>query len=180
MWMTSSSRADTGWKSILLFVVLVGFAASAMSQKRSLNTTPVPPDAPRAARPQPEQRALPTNYEVKRAVELRSVTVGHVTKEMESLAGPGFLQTAKDPHFIEVKTAPGVLGKPTVAAAPLIVLNGERLVSTRGAGPDTLVAFLPDGEKIKETNAVAVVWIGKQEDTMTKRPLTFRRADVKK
>jgi hypothetical protein len=153
---------------------------NSQSQARPNDTANPAPDAPRPQRLQPKPPSLPTNYEVKKPVELRAVTVGHLNKEMESLAGPVFLQTAKEPLYIEVKTIPGVLGKPAMAAAPLIVLNGERLISTRSAGPDTLVAFLPNAEKIKDANSVAVVWIGKQEDTMTRKPLIFHRSDIKR
>jgi hypothetical protein len=150
------------------------FARAAASQE-----PPVPPDAPRPAPVEPGGKPLPTNYEVKRPVELRSVLVGRVTKERSAAAGPEFLKSAKEPIFIEVTTAPGVLGKPAAGAAPLIVLNGERLLSTRSAGTDKLIAFLPSREPIRETNTVAVVWLGKQEPTMTKAPLTFSRGDVK-
>ena len=180
MSMTLSSRANARLTHAFLFVALACCAASSAAQQRPSAAATIAPDGPRPQRVQPKAPALPTNYEVKRPVELQSATIGHLTKRMESLAGPGFLKSAKDPLFIQVKTAPGVLGKPATDAAPLIVLNGERLISTRSAGPDTLVAFLPDAEKIKETNSVAVVWIGKQEDTMTRKPLSFRRADIKK
>jgi hypothetical protein len=179
MWTTSSFRADVRGVSFLAIVLSACLTTAAAAQEQPKAVQPIPPDAPRAARPQPKERALPTTYEVKRPVVLRSVRVGPLTKKMQSLAGAAFVKTAKDPIFVEVKTSPGVLGKPQMASAPIILLNGERLLNTRSAGPDTLVAFLPDRERIKGTNSVAVVWIGKQEPTMTPKPLSFRREDVK-
>jgi len=160
--------------------IVIALAAGApFARETASKEPPVPPDAPRPAPGQPGGKPLPTNYEVKKPVELRSVLVGRVTKERTAAAGSEFLRSAKDPLFIEVTTAPGVLGKPAVGAAPLIVLNGQRLLSTRSAGTDKLIAFLPDREAIREKNTVAVVWLGKQEPTMTKEPLTFSRSDVK-
>lgn len=176
---TLNFRADGYRQSVLGLIILTAAATTLLAQERAPRSIQVPPDAPRAARPQPEQPRLPTNYEVKRPVELRTVIVGRVRGEMAQLAGAEFLKSAKDPVFIAVTTAPGVLGKPALASAPVIILNGERLLSTRNMGVDKLVAFLPDREKIKETNSVAVMWIGKQEPTRTREPLTFRRADIK-
>jgi hypothetical protein len=180
MWTTSSFRADARRARLPVLALLACVAASATAQERpSRSASPVAPDAPRPARIQAKEKPVANLYEVKRPVELRSVTVGRLTKKMETLAGTEFVKTATDPLFIEVKTVPGVLGKPPMTAAPVILLNGERLLSTRGGGRDTLVAFLPDREKIRDTNSVAAIWIGKQEPTMTEKPLTFRRADVK-
>jgi hypothetical protein len=178
MWTTSNFHADSlVGRSITVSGVLL-FAALGFSQELPSQTAP---DAPRPARLQAKEPQRATTYEVKRPVELRSVVVGRLTKEkeMERLAGTEFLITAKDPLFIQVKTVPGILGKPSMGAAPLILLNGERLLSTRGSSRDTLVAFLPDRKKIKDTNSVAVMWIGKQEHTRTRKPLTFRRSDIK-
>lgn len=179
MWTTSSFRVEARRRGFLLLLVSVCFAAAIAAQKPRSTDIDVAPDAPRPARPQPKPRSLATNYEIKRPVELRSVTVGRVTKRMEALAGEAFLKSAKNPIYIQVRTAPGVLGKPALAAAPVILLNGERLLSTRSAGPDALVAFLPDRGKLQETNSVAVVWIGKQEPTLTRKPLRFRRTDIR-
>lgn len=179
MWTTSNFHADIRpgrhivMASGVLLLASLGLAQGPLSQAA--------PDSPRPARLQVREPQLATTYEVKRPVELRSVAVGRVSKQkgMEELAGTEFLSTAKEPLFIEVKTVPGVLGKPSMGAAPLILLNGERLLSTRGTSPDTLVAFLPDRQKIKDTNSVAVMWIGKQEPTRTRKPLTFHRRDIK-
>src|SRR5262249_48386455 len=113
MWMTSSSHADARLVHAVLFIALVWCVASSTdsaAQTRPNDMAIVAPDAPRPQQLQPKAPPLPTNYEVKKPVELRSVTVGHLTKEMESLAGPGFLKTAKEPLFIKVMTIPGVLG----------------------------------------------------------------------
>jgi len=179
MWTTSSFLAKVRQRGRLLFLVSVCFAATAASQARYLADTQVPPDAPRPAPVQPKQPRVTTNFEVKKSVELRSVTVGRLTKRMEELAGEAFLKSAKDPIYIQVTTVRGVLGKPALASAPIILLNGERLLTTRSAGPNSLVAFLPDREKIKDLNSVAVAWIGKQEPTLSKKPLRFRRADIR-
>jgi hypothetical protein len=157
----------------MAFLVCVAAAERAPAQ------APVAPDAPRPAPTTPKQKAVTNLHELKRPVGLVAVTVGRLTPAMERLAGPEFVKTASDPLFIEVKTAPGALGKPPMASMPVIVLNGEPLLDTRGGGPDTLVSFLADRGRIKDTNSVAVVWLGRQERTMTERPLTFRRGDIR-
>lgn len=173
MWTTLSSRARRFPPGVISLALTVCLPALPAAQQV------VAPDAPRPARVQPKPRPPTSTYEIKRPVQLRAVTVGRLTSRMRELAGAEFVKAARDPLFIEVKTAAGALGKPAMSAAPVILLNGERLLNTRAAGRDTLVAFLPDHERIRDENTVAVVWLGKQEPTLTRRPLTFRRADIK-
>jgi hypothetical protein len=116
--------------------------------------------------------------ELFQSVELKSVVVRRLDAALEKLAGPEFRKTATDPLAVEVQTRKP-LGNLSGASSPLIVLNGEKFTDTWATGKDRLVAFLPNRSKIKSTNTVAVVWVGR-EATMTKQPLTFRAQDVVK
>jgi len=111
-------------------------------------------------------------------VELKSVLVRPLDPKYSALAGPEFLKTAKAPLSIEVRTARS-LGIPARNAAPVILLNDERLMNTHAVAADRLVAFVSDRERLRDVNTVAVVWLGEAAPTKTRRPLTFRPADIR-
>jgi hypothetical protein len=114
----------------------------------------------------------------RRTVELKTVTVRRVDERTKRYVSREFLRTASEPLYIEVQTA-RPLGNLARGAAPVILLNSERLLDTRATSPSRLIAFLPDRERLKETNRVAVVWLGDRA-TQTRRPLTFRLEDIRR
>jgi hypothetical protein len=141
------------------------------------------PDGPRSAKPVDKDgpRTIDRSQLVK-PVELESVSVYKMDEEMATLAGENFLRDADNPLVIEVLLVEQIDPTPR-ASSPAIVLNGQTLINTRlhpvGNG-DKLVAFLPDHKLIKEGNTVAVVWLGNETLTLSKRPLTFKATDIAK
>ena len=139
------------------------------------------PDSPRSARPAIEARP-PTidRSQLVKPVNLVSVSVIKIDEKLSKLAGRTFLKTAKDPLAIRVRVAEKIDPTPRTSS-PAIVLNGNKLINTRlsptGEG-DELVAFLPDRRMIKRENTIAVVWLGNESMTLTKRPLTFKITDI--
>lgn len=139
------------------------------------------PDSPRPARPALEDRP-PTidRSQLVKPVKLVSVSVLKIDEKLSKLAGRNFLRTAKNPLAIRVRVAERIDPTPR-ASSPAIVLNGKNLINTRllptGEGNE-LVAFLPDRRMVKRENTVAVVWLGNETLTLTKRPLTFKITEV--
>lgn len=172
MSMTSSSRADraTGAIALLLIAGLVGCATAPS----------IAPEAPRPARAVAIAPA-PTGAEQVRGrqpVTLDSVAVREVPRdEAVRFMGERFAAAARQPLVVEVRTA-APLGDLTRTSSPVIVLNGDVQPETIARPPDRLLAYLPDGAKLRPVNTVEVVWLGDEERTRTRRPLTFRFAGV--
>jgi hypothetical protein len=156
---------------LLALVVLAGMSA--------VYAQPVPPDAPRPAPPEPKTQRSAGGRAALGPVELKDVVVGRVTGRYATLAGAEFMKTARDPIYIEVQTVTP-LGNLARDSAPVILLNDQRLKTTRAIGADRLVAILPDRDRLKDVNTVAVEWVGERPPTKSPRPLTFRREDVPK
>jgi hypothetical protein len=141
--------------------------------------TEVAPDSPRpaSARPPFSGRGVEAAQPPARpTVELKSVTVRRVDEKMAKLAGPQFMHAAEEPFYVEVQTQAS-LGNTARSSLPVILLNGERLLNTRATGDRTLVAFLPNLKSLKDSNTVAVVWLG-DSTTKTRQPLTFALRDI--
>lgn len=141
------------------------------------------PDTPQPARPVVKERPRTIDRsQLVKPVELKSVSVYKMDKKMERLAGKNFLAKADNPLVIEVIVVERIDPTPR-ASSPAIVLNGKKLINTRlnpvGNG-DRLIAFLPDRKLIKDRNSVAVVWLGNETLTLSKRSLTFKAADIDK
>jgi hypothetical protein len=178
MSMTSSSRAERRFRSLLVRALLVcssslltlaGVEGVLSAQQQ------VAPDAPRPARPAVERPpGVPPHSPL--PVELKSVSVRRIDAPMAKLAGPEFMKTAANPLYVEVQVSQP-LGNLESSAAPVILLNDEPLLDTRAVAPDRLVAFLPDTRKLREVNSVAVVWLGDLR-TKSERPLTFLSGDI--
>jgi len=136
------------------------------------------PDAPRSAVAEQQLPAQDRRFQMtSKSVELKSVSVRRPDATHRKMAGQAFLKEATDPLVVEVQTQQDLPREPRTSS-PIIVLNGERLVDTWVVLPDRLVAFLPNQRKLKEVNSVAVVWLGNEDLTLTKRPLTFKRSDI--
>jgi hypothetical protein len=138
------------------------------------------PDAPRSA-PDIAKQQLPAQDQrfqmISKSMELKSVSVRRADQTHKNMAGQPFLKEATDPLVVEVQTQQDLPREPRTGS-PIIVLNGEKLVDTWAILPNTLIAFLPNQRKLKEINSVAVVWLGNEDLTLTKRPLTFKRSDI--
>ena len=175
MWTTSSSRAE--WlRRALACAGLVCACPRPVDAAR----LPPAPDAPQQAFPTPGQRPRGVNTsQLREPVELRSVRVRRLDEELARLAGPHFLRTATDPLAIEVVPKTPFDTSPR-GSAPVIVLNGEKLVNSRWAADagTRLVAFLPDRRMIRQTNTVEVFWVGNEELTRTRQPLLFSASEV--
>lgn len=181
MWMTSSFRADpkSRLQPLLMAAFIAALAALTFVGQEVANASVVAqiaPDAPRPAKPQPAVERPPSRPYPRASVELKSVLARPLDEAMKKLAGAEFLRQATNPLYIQVQTEKP-LGSLDRTAAPVIILNGEKLLDTRATAQDTLVAFLPDRQKLKDANTVEVVWLGDRA-TRTKKPLTFRREDV--
>jgi hypothetical protein len=179
MWTTLNSRAERCALALVLASGAVCLVVSGAGAQAPVSAPPaqVAPDAPRPA-PRAEKvrgKALPATQ--LRIVELKSVSVRRLDERYTKLAGPEFLRTAEAPLAIEVQTR-RPLGDVQRDAAPVILLNGEKLLNTWPVASDRLIAFLPDRKKVKDVNSVAVVWLGEARPTLTGHPLTFRREDV--
>lgn len=171
--MTSNSRADRivalkcAAVMLLALLPICIYAQAAPDAPRTRKTEQVV--AQPAPSPKPQLSHAP--------VRLKSVTVRKLSDEyLRKLAGPQFLEHAQEPLYIQVETEQP-LGNLERNAAPVILVNGQRLTNTRAVGANKLVAFLPDAKSLKDVNSIAVVWLGDSR-TKTPEPLTLRLADV--
>lgn len=169
MWTTSNFRV----RQFCVCTVLLA-AVGALFGSLAMAAEIIPPDAPRV-RPETEPaRKVFMAAEPIGAVELKTVRVRHVDESDAHRAGVAFMKSAREPYAIEVQTEKP-LGNVWRDAAPVIVLNGERLLDTLPVGEDRLIAYVPDLKGFRDTNHVAVEWLGEQQSTKTRRPLTFGR-----
>lgn len=176
MWMTSNFPARL--RSLILLLICLASGMAVLSCSGAMGAK-IPPDAARPSQTT-GQRPPSRDYSNQRTpVELKSVVVRRLDAALEKLAGPGFLRTATEPLAIEVQTQQP-LGDLSRTSSPVIILNGEKFPDTWAVGQNKLVAFLPDRRRIKETNTVAAAWLGNEEQSMTKSPLTFKSEDVKR
>lgn len=139
------------------------------------------PDSPRPARLAIEARPSTIDRsQLVKPVKLVSVSVVKLDEKLIKMAGRKFQKTARDPLAIRVRIAEPIDPTPR-ASSPVVVLNGNKIINTKpsptGEGVE-LVAFLPDRGMIKRENTIAVVWLGNETLTRTKRPLTFKITDV--
>lgn len=172
---TSNFPADfRGFCASLLLIPTLGCASAAQPTARN-----IAPEAPRAARPATASAPERGHRIEARPVELRSVGVRRISREEAAKRnGAKFAETARAPLAIEVKTqAP--LGRLDRTSSPVIVLNGTVLSDTIALDAGTLLALLPDDEKLRERNTLEVVWLGDEERTRTRTPLTFGPADIR-
>ncbi|MFL6388949.1 MAG: hypothetical protein ACJ71U_15820 [Terriglobales bacterium] len=114
----------------------------------------------------------------KGTIELAGVHFRRMDKTMVQMAGPQFMKQAREPFAMEVETANPLPKTPRNTSAILIV-NGEKILDTWMVLPNKLIAFFPDSRKIRESNSVAAAWTGAEATSQTRKPLTFRRQDVK-
>jgi hypothetical protein len=186
MWMTLNSVGRSRRLVLLFsFALLSGFLLLACRPQGGLYPVPrapeEPQDAPRPAElPAEEKPPHIDNLQLRRPVELRSVTVGKLDSAMARLAGREFLRKATNPLAIVVEAR--IPFDPTPRTSwPVIVLNDEKLKNSRSlpGESDKLVAFLPDRSLIRDVNTVKVVWVGNEKLTMTKKPLTFTARDIR-
>lgn len=185
MWTTSNSHARYSWcMNTLVCILLAGLVAcSSEVQQRGRQEPPrteIAPDAPREARL--ESEAKTAEQETTRSVtsvELRSVTVRRMDSTMARLAGPEFVKTSSEPLVIRVKTQEP-LGRLDRTSSPVIVFNETTFPDTWAISRDELVAFLPDWKLIRDTNTVAVKWLGDEERARTKQPLILKKKDILK
>lgn len=181
MWMTSNFL-DRPRRALLATVLIISggaYARPSLAATQQVAPPPVAPDSPRpaSARPLTGGRGQETaGPHVRPSVELKSVVVRRIDAKMEKLAGQQFVKAAEEPYYVEVQTQTS-LGNLARSSAPVILLNGEKLLNTRATGDHTLVAFLPNLKSLKDVNSVAVVWLG-DEQTKTRHPLTFALNDV--
>ena len=176
MWTISNSPARLPCVAIVAACVALGSVALSC-RPRVARTAP---DAPRPTLTTSEKKPPTVDSSQQRTpVELKSVVVRPFDRTLEKLAGAEFLRRATDPLVIEVQTQKP-LGDLRRTSSPVIILNGEKFPDTWAIGADKLVAFLPDRRQIKDINTVAVAWVGNEEMTITRSPLTFRSQDVKR
>jgi hypothetical protein len=182
---TSSSRASACRLRLLgiglVAAALAGCTAAGLPPpERAAVTAPESPRPARAVAAQPPARPL-AERDARQAspVELRAVVARRVERaEAVRLGGASFADAAREPVTLEVQTmAP--LGNLERDSSPVIVLNGRILSETIPLPPDRLLVVLPDQSTFRETNTVEVLWLGDETRTRTKKPLTFRAADVR-
>jgi hypothetical protein len=181
MWMTSSFL-DKQRRALLPTALIICTTMLVLPSLAAVEQAPAPQAAPDSPRPSRTPSLTGIRGEggggtrVRPTVELKAVVVRRIDERMGQLAGPQFVKEAEEPYYIEVQTQAS-LGNLARSSAPVILLNGERLLNTRATGDHTLVAFLPNLKMLRDTNTVAVVWLGDQQ-TKTKRPLSFSLKDV--
>ncbi|TMQ08363.1 MAG: hypothetical protein E6J90_40725 [Deltaproteobacteria bacterium] len=169
--MTSNSRGSRRAGLVLACLFAAGCPGPQVSA--------VAPDSPAPATPAGPRPGTVDSSAYAGTLEITSVRVRRPTPELERLAGPDFVKTAQEPLAIEVQTQKPL---PTDArnTSAILLWNGERFTDTWSVRPNRLVAFLPDRSKIKDVNSVAAAWIGNEEASRSRTPLTFRAADIGK
>lgn len=181
MWTTSNFHVSLTRVTILFVCLATGIVAASYWMSFGAQN-PTSPDAPRPREGTSEAQQAADQTEERFPVELKSVTIRRFDRKLDTtlakMAGPEFLRAATDPLVIEVQTQEP-LGNLARTSSPVIILNKEKLHSTWAIGEDKLVAFLPDLKRVKGDNTVAVAWIGNEEETMSKHPLSFKSEDLK-
>jgi hypothetical protein len=182
MWTTSNFPVNLARVAILFVCLAIGIVAASYWMGFGAQD-PTPPDAPRQRESASDaQPSAQDQAERQFPVELKSVTVRRLDIRIDTtlakMAGPEFLSAATDPLVIEVQTEKP-LGNLARTSSPVIILNKEQLQATWATGEDRLVAFLPDRKSLKDANTVAVAWIGNEEETTSRHPLTFKSEDLK-
>lgn len=168
MWTTSSSRVSTGAALTLLL-------ASCLVPRGPVATvadgTPTP-DAPReaaAVAAQPPQDTA-RRYE---PVELRSVRALRLASDtMLTRLGRVYRDSAESLALEVITAVP--LARWGPSSSPEIYLNGARIGDTWTVGPSRLVVFLANRQRIRPINSVTVAWLGNEDLTRSRRPLTLR------
>jgi hypothetical protein len=165
MWTTSSSLAER-----LAILAVIGAGAGCQTAA---------PESPAPARPVVQGPRTVEHGQLKRPINLRSVTVARLDARRMSTLGD-FGKTARDPIVIEVHLAEPVDMTPR-DSSPVIILNDVTLPDTwvYAEHPDVLVAYLPDRSKIRERNTVKAAWLGNEEWTTSRTALTFNANDIK-
>ncbi len=138
------------------------------------STQQMPPDAPRlATRTQVQKSPAEDSSAYVGSVELTLVRLRPLDETMKRMAGPTFLKEATDPVAVEVTTQKP-LPRSARNTSAIIILNGEKFPDTWAILPNRLVLFLPDRLKLKPVNQVAAAWLGAEQSSTSKRPLTLR------
>lgn len=165
MWTTLNSHAD----GLRIVMLLAGIGMTVGSRAQQL-----PPDAPRPA-PRREIQRMPAEDSsgYKGTIELTSVQVRPLDETMKRMAGPTLLKEATDPVAIEATTQRALPRIPRNTSA-ILIINGEKFPDTWAILPNRLLVFLPDRRKLRSVNQVAAAWLGSEQSSMTKRPLTLR------
>lgn len=135
-----------------------------------------PPEAPAPAAQRPLGARPPEldNSALQKPVELREVRLRRPDAELERIFGPA-LPPGRRALVLEVQTREPLDGQARTSW-PTILLNGAPLVETRrGAAADVLLGLVPDEGTLQERNTVEVAWVGNEDLTRTKTPLTFGR-----
>lgn len=182
MWTTSNFHVSLSRIAILLVCLAIGITTASYWMGFGAQD-PTPPDAPRPQESKGDARPPALDQaEGKVPVELKSVTIRRFDSRLDTtlakMAGPEFLSAATDPLVIEVQTEKP-LGNLARTSSPVIILNKEQLQDSWATGEDKLVAFLPDRKRLKDANTVAVAWIGNEDETTSRHPLTFKSRDLK-
>jgi hypothetical protein len=170
--MMSNSRADRHRLGLVL--TAAGWLVAGCAGPRALAA----PDAPRPMRdtawlsPPPAREGTPAPQVS--PVEIRSVSPLGVRGDslLERLAGKNFLSQARRPLAIEVITATEFGGPPRDASLE-IYLDGHRVGDTWPLPPNRLLVFLPDARRLPDSVAVTVAWLGNEERTRSRRPVTL-------
>jgi hypothetical protein len=170
MWMTSSFRAKHS--PLVLGIMLIAVIAAGNRSEAQA------PDAPRPARPQAPAPPSEDDTAYRGTVELKAVRIRRLDATLEKMAGPEFLKKAREPVAIEVQTARPLPTQPRNTSAVLII-NGEKFMDTWMVQPDKLVAFVERG-KLRDTNTAAAAWLGAEQSSTTRAPLTFWRGTVER
>ena len=170
MWTTLNFRAE-GFRALLLATIGTTTAAGAQQ---------LPPDAPRPA-PQGEVHKMPAEDSslYQGTIELTSVRLRALDQTMRRMAGPTLLKEATDPVAIEVTT---LMPLPRIArnTSAILIINGQKFMDTWTVLPNRLLVFLPDRRTLKQVNEIAAAWLGSEQSSMTKRPLTLRIPEASK
>lgn len=124
------------------------------------------------------RRTLPL-AQLTEPVELRAVTVRAPREGYREVFGPAVFAQNRDSLVIEVQTAAPLDLTPRTSF-PVIVLNGQALADTRVSpeAPDRLLGVIPERAALRPENTVEVMWIGNEQATRTRRPISFTLEDV--
>ena len=142
----------------------------------------VAPDSPRPAAAAPETRPEPApaardSGPPDRPIELTAVRIHRPDSGLIRLAGPSTPQAARDLLVIDVQTRDTLPSVPRTGSVALVV-NGRLLPGTWALLPNRLIAFVTDRHAFQDTNSVAAVWIGNEENTRSRNPLRISSSAI--
>lgn len=162
---TSNSRVDAFFAA--LFALLVGACAG-----NGVVSPEAPREALRTSDEVPVRRGPPRDAMARLEPASASLLRGAAADELLRRLPPVPPEAAGDITVLELRLIEP-LPPPIFDALPVIVLNGQPLPRTVTIDPQRL-AVAVTRRQLRDTNSVGAAWLGAEEETTSRNPVTVR------